>query len=503
MRLHHLAPAVSAAVIAALLAVPAQAAPAESDPVTPSATVAQQALADAQALFAPAAPSEARRTESGPDSRDATLVLRDLNLHKDQLNSADRATADRLLARPARGTFRDFPSVRVHWSSSDRAVTDAYVNEVGRTARHVLATYAAAGYRAPERDGSRGGNNKLDIYLQDLGSQGLYGYCDTDSPPPSGGPYDTPAYCAFDDDYAEFPRTPLQNLRVTAAHELFHAVQFAYDYTEDAWFMEATAVWAEDEVYDGVNDNLQYLRQSPLTQPDASMDHFTGLRQYGDWIFYRYLTERFPAAQGGLPTLIRQIWRRADGSAGAADDYSIRATARELVSRGTSLRSAFARFADANRRPGRSYDEGAANHYPAAPLAGSVKLSGGHRASAWKSRRVDHLASATFRFQRVSGLAARKLAVRVDLPPTARGSAAVLTIYRTSARPQTKAVRLSSRGNAIKRVGFGRAVKKVEVSLVNASTRYRCGAAPSAGFSCSGRALDDDLRMRVSARAVR
>ena len=45
--------------------------------------------------------------------------------------------------------------------------------------------------------------------------------------------------------------TPIQNLKVTLAHEFFHAVQFAYDIGEDTWLMEGTATWMEDQVYDG------------------------------------------------------------------------------------------------------------------------------------------------------------------------------------------------------------------------------------------------------------
>ena len=138
------------------------------------------------------------------------------------------------------------------------------------------------------------------------------------------GPYDTSAYCAFDDNFTEFTgQSPTENLQVTAAHELFHAVQFAYDYFEDGWFMEATATWAEDEVYDDVNDNRQYLPESPLGQPGQPMDQFIGLRQYGDWIFFRYLTERFPKSRGGLPVVVREIWERADGSGRGPDDYSL------------------------------------------------------------------------------------------------------------------------------------------------------------------------------------
>ena len=50
-------------------------------------------------------------------------------------------------------------------------------------------------------------------------------------------------------------------LQVTAAHEYFHLVQFGYDINEDGWIMESTATWAEDEVFDSINDNAQYLRE--------------------------------------------------------------------------------------------------------------------------------------------------------------------------------------------------------------------------------------------------
>ena len=52
---------------------------------------------------------------------------------------------------------------------------------------------------------------------------------------------------------------PINALRVTAAHEFFHAIQFAYDVKEDLWFMEGSATWVEDEVYDSINDNYQFL----------------------------------------------------------------------------------------------------------------------------------------------------------------------------------------------------------------------------------------------------
>ena len=174
------------------------------------------------------------------------------------------------------------------------------------TTLHVHDTYVAAGYRAPKGDGTRGGgSNKTDIYVADIGDDGLYGYCTSDQKIPNDGPFNAWAYCVVDDDYAanEFPtNTALENLQVTVAHEYFHAVQFGYDIDEDSWFLEATAAWVEDEMYDNVNDNLQYLEQSPLRLPRVPMDTFGGSFHYGTWIFFRYLTERSPTSRRGCRT---------------------------------------------------------------------------------------------------------------------------------------------------------------------------------------------------------
>ena len=196
-----------------------------------------------------------------------------------------------------------------------------YVETVDTTLENVWSTEVGAmGYRAPKSDANsphHGPDSKLDVYIANIGNKGLYGYCTTDDPhttKPSYRYWDMSAYCVLDDDYApaQFPppyANGLAALQVTAAHEFFHAVQFAYDYSEDSWFMEGTAAWMEDEVYDAVNDNRQYLSRSALAKPSVPVDRGNGFYQYGAWIFWRYLTESFD------PDLVRETWVYADGSA--------------------------------------------------------------------------------------------------------------------------------------------------------------------------------------------
>ncbi|MFC7492742.1 MULTISPECIES: MXAN_6640 family putative metalloprotease [unclassified Nocardioides] len=510
-----LLPATCVLLVALTLAEPAGATgnpdPATSEQGVPaeSTDAAAAALDQVQELLAPQAPGLSREQASTEqEGRDLTLALRDLRLRMDDLSAADRAAARRATRRPAANAAQDFGAVRVHWKSTNTAITPQWVKKVGKVVNHVLSTYAAAGYRAPKPDGTGdkvgGGTNLFDVYLVDFDQPGLYGYCDTDVDPAPAGPYDAPAYCAFNHTFSEFPRTPTANLKVTAAHELFHAVQFAYDYNEDAWFMEATAVWAEDEVYDRINDNLQYLDVSPLRQPGQPLDQFgDALRQYGEWFFFRYLSERYPKAQGGMPTIVRKMWERVDGAAGGPDSYSIKAVAQELKSRGTDLRRAYARFADANRRPQRTYEEGAS--YRRSPARGITFTRENHD-TGWQQARVDHLASKTIAVRPTAELRLHRLRVEVDLPRKKRGSAAVLTWYGPKGNAHREMVRLSKDGVGTAKTRFGaKRVSRVDLTMSNASIRSKCwqGQVNGIEYSCRGVPRDDRMEMKYRIRAVR
>ena len=514
---------VTGVAIAALvlgLGLPADAVPNDGAKAAPRADLpeiasdrAEQALDDVRAMFEgdPAA-ARGAATDHG---RDATLALRDLIRVRHKLTGSSAREADRLLARPAPGQTECLPRICVHWRAGQVRQRDAdnnqipdYIDQVLLAVGEVHQRYVDAGYRAPKRDGNRGGDSRTDIYIRDVGAQGIYGYCTSDKRFSPDGPFDSWAYCVLDNDYrrGQFPNlNPLDNMRVTAAHEYFHAVQFAYDAFEDGWFMEATATWAEDEVYDDINDNLQYLRHGPLRRPRIPLDKFQnfGLHQYGDWIFFRYLTERFPDGVG-MPALVRQMWERADGSAGARDMYSMQAVRATLAARGESFARNFTRFADANRRPGLTYDEGAENRYPGAPLSGS-RVLGPRETTDWLTRQLDHQSSTTLRFVPDRLPAADwRLRVRFDLAHRIRGSQAVVTSYRVGQPPETSFISLNRTGAGVAAVPFSSdEVSRVEVTLVNASVRTRCWVRPTSPYSCFGTPRDDNLSERVRVAVVR
>jgi hypothetical protein len=303
----------------------------------------------------------------------------------------------------------------------------------------------------------------------------------------------------LDDDYApsQFP-SPGANgvaaLQVTAAHEFFHAVQFAYDYSEDSWFMEGTATWMEDEVYTAVNDNRLYLSRSPLTHPSVPADRGSGYYEYGAWITWRYFTERFD------PALIRETWAYADGSKFGIDQYSLQALAHAMADRGASFADVFARFGVWNALPATFYSEG--NAYRAAPASASFAVTRRNDGIGWHRLTLDHLTDPQVRFTpstRVKSTAQLRVRVNAPLAPTA--PAATVLVRNAGGATHIYPVTLDAAGSGHRVVPFGRGtVARVFLILTNASRRTSCWV--GSWYSCSGHPADDNETFRYQARLV-
>lgn len=533
-----LAAAAAASLSVALLgAVPAGAADKQSSAQQASSDRAEAALAQVQAVFAKKSPVKARQlARSG--SADATMALNELRKLRGALSPADRKIADAYLARPndpSGGAVGDRytvpeetplcgPTVCIHYvATTDDAPPAGDANGDGvpdsvedalATSESVNNTYTRAGYRRPKGDGSLdGGNNLVDIYLVNIGVQGLYGYCTSDEPNSTDGTYDAWAYCAIDNDFsaAEFGdrNTPEENQQVTLAHEYFHAVQFAYDSFEDPWFMEATATWAEDELFDSVNDNLQYLPSGQLGKPNVPLDTFDSdnLTQYGNWIFFRYLTEKHRARTGSLPNIVLRMWKRADSTRGQArDQYSLQAIANTLKTYKTNFAKTYVNFADANRRVGRTYSESNLYRGIAPGPKQRNTLTRSKKATAWKSKSLRHLTSYTVRVKPGKGLwGSWRLRTKVNLGPKATNSMARITTYSKSGRVQSKLIKTDRAGVATVVTPFsGRSIKHVELTIANGSTRTRdCYTDQTSPlYSCYGVPRDDRVRQQWKFQAI-
>ena len=463
----------------------------DPQPADPQAQ-AEQALATVQQIIDPTV-----QTVTADDGTDLSVALASLATQQHNLPKSLQDDAARLLARPnpndpttggiecqpnsglpCYGTTPEAPSVCdagicVHYvASGPNAAGGSYPAQVLGVMKNVAAKYVTAGYRKPLPDGTVGtssggvgnGPGVFDVYLADLGHLGLYGYCTTDKRVPGHGT--AAAYCVLDNNYTEKVfqgQQPIENLEVTAAHEYFHAVQFAYDVGEAAWFMEGTATWAEDELYTDINDNRQFLSSGPLGRPAQSLTNNAGV--YGSWIFFRFLTERYPAlnAPGGLPVIIRDLWSRAAGGPTARQALN-----RTLAARHTDLRSQFGWFATWNRRPAAYYSEGSA--YRAAPLWRKFKITNARRSASARTD-INSLASRSVRF--TSGLTRGRLRVNINVNSLASGGFATVTIKQKGKAAVATKVRLNAQGDKRATYAFGRKVQWVEITLSNSGTQRR------------------------------
>lgn len=489
---------------------------------------AEYALERARSLFAL---GEVRR-EFGevarPDPHAATPILRDLAARLSFLSPADRVSARGILSRPTNNRFVDEHHYTVapgqvqgacdpegrplcyHWVTTTRdaaspANVAATMNAFAGVYDLEVGTYA---YRSPlPDDTSQGeaGEPETDIYLADLGGDRVpfFGYCTTDDPNAFDTSYpfsDVSAYCVVDEDFTNSAFggiDPNDARAVTAAHEFFHAIQFGYDWFEDWWLMEGTAMLMEDQFADDVNDNVNYLDKSALREPWISVDRGSDGFQYGAWIWWRFLVEEF--GELGDPVVIRKVWEEAaDASTdtdGAGPDtvashlYSLQAAGDVLRRRSRAIDALFAKFARVNRNPAAFYDEG--ELYPVPPSSARYGLGAGRRATGWRSTRLNHLSSRYYTFTPRSDTPRRAdLRVRVDLPKLARRPAASLLVRFADGRSRTRSIALDADGNGTRLVSFGRReVKRVVLVLTNASFRMICDRGTF--NSCAGVGRDD------------
>jgi hypothetical protein len=494
-------------------------------------TEAEYALERARSLFQLGRVRREFGDVARPAARDATLILRDLVLRVRNLSGSDRAAARRLLARPPQGDEDDLPgngwsspeavqsprcgaNVCVHWvdeAGDPDAPPPADVEPADTIPDWVQLTLDTwenvwleeidtLDYREPLPDltsPDNGGDALLDVYLEDLGEDRVFGYCTSDDP---ANAFVVSAYCVVDDDFspAQFPgKTPKAFLEVTSAHEFHHASQFAYDVGEDSWFMEGTAANVEETVYPKINDNVNFLRLwSPLTRPASPLDRGGFFdSEYGAWIFWRFLQERIG------DDILEEIWRRADVDH-SPDDYSLLAVRHAFAARSLAFRDVFARFGIANRL--RAYADAQKAKYPRPPLTKAYTVSRARPLIRWAPWRINHLATRYFAFRRGRTVkAGASIVVRVRLP--AHGARASVIVVKTNGSRFTRRLEQNADGNARARANFGRGVKQVELVLSNGSTRISCWTDTKIPpfFSCYGRPRDDRRVFELRARLGR
>lgn len=235
-------------------------------------------------------------------------------------------------------------AVRVHYATSGQHApnlattrqdgvpdTVALAADLGDQA---LGKYAAMGYKAPPSDAScasNGGDDKLDIYLV------AFAGADGTTVPDNCNGNVCGSFVLSESTFTGRGYASAQEgFSTVVTHELFHAVQNAYDQGVDRFWAEGTAQWAMKVVHPDLSD---FERQLPafFAEPNRSIDTqpsgVTAGYLYGSSVWPLFLATKY-----GEDT-VRAVY---DGEAAGAK--AIDATDAVLKAKGTSLAEAFPLF---------------------------------------------------------------------------------------------------------------------------------------------------------------
>jgi hypothetical protein len=302
------------------------------------------------------------KTEQAPAAKKCGMPLHhDLKRDWKQLEESTRNTLAKHLEKPSLTGETVYQSngghFQVHYATSGTdapPAADANHNNIPDWIEAVGDAFEAAynreinvmGYRVPPEI-------PCHVYLQ---NSSFFGLTETDI---QNGQTAT-SFITIENDFAEqafqdsIPGSDpadvksLKALKITAAHEFHHVIEFGYNVYFQPWYAEATATWMEDEVFDSVNQlyeySVPYLAATTPTPGNndgtkTSLDSGNG---YSRWIFNRYIYEQFYPFD-----IIKGIWEAfaAEQSPSGADIPMIPFLDKVLKNNGGSIASSFLGFA--------------------------------------------------------------------------------------------------------------------------------------------------------------
>ena len=214
-------------------------------------------------------------------------------------------------SRPSTDTYALSPSghFRIHYDLDGSNAPDIsdlnnnnipdYIDEVGLIAdssRYVLVDIMNFMPEIPDSD------EFYDIYVQDRPS-GYYGVNFQDDN------IDGASYIIIDNAYEpdQFLTSGINTMRLTVAHEFFHAIQRAYRTAPspgDVYFWEMSATWIEDIIVPDGDDYLFWVEPF-FNNPEQDISETDG---YSIALFGHYLSHSFDSEIPG--SFIKDVWEK-------------------------------------------------------------------------------------------------------------------------------------------------------------------------------------------------
>ncbi len=307
-----------------------------------------------------------------------------------ELSESTRATIDGYLINTTRDLRSTYLSPGGHFTfdystSGTDAVSATDVNNNGvpdyveRAATYLDYTWArevdSAGFAGPNHVG---GDGRYNVSFENLGS-GFYGYCSA-----SGVDGSELTHLVLSSTFSGMGpnHDPQGNvigaMKVTAAHEFKHASQRVHSNWSEGGWVELDATWAEEYVYDYVNDSMINFMGSgdPFSHPHYGLDH-GGTGSYEDYAWQDFIHQRFEGNSYASAPVIKDFWtwRETHTSQSVMESYD-----HVLSEYGSSLAEAFGEYVVWNFFTGSraimsggvsqfGYDDAGISGFPTATLA--------------------------------------------------------------------------------------------------------------------------------------
>jgi hypothetical protein len=242
-----------------------------------------------------------------PHLKSATSLFNALRMQLPFFNNQQRSILDTMLERPVTDTSVVTPGgfFRIHYDNKGETDTPTYNMDSLALALDSVYNYEVnyIGFPPPPSDNGAGGDDRYDVYVQDIGYYYSYTEPETETPPGSGK---YTSFIEINNDYTGFYTTGINAARVSCAHEFDHAINIGNYinryFAGDEFFYELSATAMEHFVFSAIKDYLQYL-PSYFDNPQNSFAVSGSIQEFGLGIWNIYLKDRF----GGFD-IIKKEW---------------------------------------------------------------------------------------------------------------------------------------------------------------------------------------------------
>ena len=211
----------------------------------------------------------------------------------------DRPEMDASLLSSGGNFFIHYDTLGVRAPNDIIGSDSEYINQVAiaaEYARSILIDTLEYHSEIPDNDGV------YDIYVTSL-SDGYYGVNVHEG--------NGTSYIKIDNDYiGGFYTEGLIVMKLTVAHEYFHAIQRWYKESSgtDSYFFELTSTWIEDVIVPDGNDYLYWV-DDLFNYPEKDFDSFTSITGYALALYGHYLSTQVQGIDNEFDnTIMRDIW---------------------------------------------------------------------------------------------------------------------------------------------------------------------------------------------------